>query len=471
MKNQASSHTLNQTFYGSEPIVDVLGSAAAAYSFNRVRQNYAGPAIRVRRSSDSAIRDIGFDIYGDFNSADYLSFIGLSSGFCVAMYDQSGGERDLVNLTALDQPQIVFIDGVYCLRPTGGDFLQNSSFVGSLGGSFTMHISWRAPGNPPSGFLSQVPAIDWAAGQNFFSPWWTTVQHGAFYSNAVATTSQAAWEDGQWRQMSLCYSGGNVSLYEYGTQIMEPIARVEPSWSRLTVGKNDFGNGDFYFNELILWRGSKEPQAIFKNYKKHYPSLLPEQTDKLFVFLGDSNTTTLYGGLGRTWTKIAGDASNIRRWFTVCQGGWTIQNVFDRRNNWTWYTSNVKKSSATLVVFLGTNDFAVDNISSAEALVKLKNLCRHAKNNGFTRTVVITPLPRFQSGTGTNITFEAKRQELSNAMVSDTSGDFDSVLDVRGLSIGVNGNQDTTTNYVADYIHLNATGQAILGNAVAGFLV
>lgn len=462
----SSSVVLDQSASGGE-YLGTLGATAASFGFRKINPEYGGYSMRVRRSTDNALLDVGFDRYGGFDVDTYRAFIGSANGFCAILFDQSGGGRDVIQATTGSQPQIVLQDGEYTLFCSGGDFLQNASFVGNLGGTFTLHISWKAPATVPSGFISQQGGIDWAAGQNFFSPWWTTVQHGAFYSNAVATTSQAGWEDGKWRQMTLKYEGGNVSIYEFGILTQEPVARVEPSWSRLTIGKNDFGNGDFYFNELVLWPKSVSPQSIYDVYKKNHVSILANNPEKLFVFLGDSNTTTLYAGLGKSWAKIAGDASGISRWHTVCQGGWTIQNLLDRKAEWSKYPKNVKRGLSTLVVFLGTNDFAVDGISADAALAKLKELCRYGKENGFNKTVAITPPPRFQSGSGNNITFEAKRQDLSNAMVADRSGDFDVVLDMRTLAIGVNGNQDTTTNYVADYVHLNATGQAILGNAVA----
>lgn len=470
MKAAASSVTLNQSLSGGEYLAGSLGPSVAAFGFRKINPDYGGYALRVRRSTDNALLDVGFDRYGGFDVDAYLAFIGSANGFCVTLYDQSGGGRDVVQSTAASQPQIVFQDGECVLLCTGGDFLQNASFVGSLGGTFTLHISWKAPVTAPSGFLSQMGGIDWDAGQNFLSPWWTTIQHGAFYSNSVATTSQAGWEDGKWRQMTLKYEGGNASLFEFGVLTQEPIARVQPSWARLTIGKNDFGSGDFYFNELVLWPRSINPPSIYEIYKKNHVSLLATNSERLNVFLGDSNTTTLFCGLGRTWSKVASDAAGLNRWHTICQGGWTTQNLIDRRAEWTKYVRGVKRGPATLIIFLGTNDFVVDGLSASATFSRLKSLCQIAKSSGFNRTVLVTPLPRFLSGSANNLSFEPRRQELSNSMLADRSGDFDLVIDVRNLSIGVDGNQDTTTNYVADNVHLNATGQAILGNYVASFL-
>lgn len=456
--------------YVGQYILDVLGAAEAAYGMNQLREAYSGSAIRVRRSSDNAESDIGFNPDGTFNNTAFTTFIGAGQGFCTTMYDQSGGGRNLVQATTANQPEVVLLDGEYVLRCVGGDFLQNTSFVGSLGGTFTMHISWKAPATTPSGFLSQVPGIDWAAGQNFLSPWWTTVQHGAFYSNNVATTSQAGWEDGKWRQMILKYASGNATLYEFGTQIQAPVARTEPAWSRLTIGRNDFGNGDFHFNEFILWDSNISQQSLFDQFKIRHPSLIQNSTEKLYVNLGDSITTTLFSGLGRAWTKYAYDDAAIGRWHTICQGGWTLQNLFDNRSIYQWYPSNVAHSEAVLVVFAGTNDMAVDSQTGTQAFGRLKTLVQTAKANGFDKAVVVTPLPRFLKGSTNNLLFESRRQEMSNLMTGDTSGDFDAVVDVRTLAIGVDGEQDSLTYYVNDYVHLNAAGEEQLGLAVSDVL-
>ncbi len=451
-------------------ILDVLGSAQAAYGLNKLRDAYSGSAIRVRRSSDNTESDIGFNEDGTFDSAAFTTFIGVGNGFCTTLYDQSGGGRNLTQATTSLQPQVVLLDGEYVLSCTGGDFLQNTSFVGNLGGTFTAHVVWKAPATTPSGFLSQVPGLDWAAGQNFLSPWWTTIQHGAFYSNNVATTSQAGWEDGKWRQMILKYSGGNASIFEFGTQIQAPIARTEPAWSRLTIGKNDFGNGDFYFSEFILWSSNISQQSLFTEFKRKHSNLIASASERLYVNIGDSITTTLFCGLGKTWSKYAYDDAGIGRWYTICNGGWTVQNLYDNRSIYQWYPSNIPNSEAVLIVFAGTNDLAVDGLTGAQACDRLKTLAGAAKINGFSQVGVITPLPRFLKGSANNLSFESRRQTLSNLILASVGTDFDFVIDVRSLAIGVDGEQDNLTYYVNDYVHLNAAGEEQLGLEVSSVL-
>jgi hypothetical protein len=61
---------------------------AAAYSLSQLFTTYTGYAIRVRRSSDNAEADIGFD-GTDLDTASLTSFCSGTDGFVTTWYDQS----------------------------------------------------------------------------------------------------------------------------------------------------------------------------------------------------------------------------------------------------------------------------------------------------------------------------------------------------------------------------------------------
>lgn len=81
-------------------------TTAAAYSTRKLRTAYAGSALRVRRSSDNTEQDIGFS-GGDLDTAAMLTFVGANNGFITVWYDQSGNARNMVQVTAANQPRIV----------------------------------------------------------------------------------------------------------------------------------------------------------------------------------------------------------------------------------------------------------------------------------------------------------------------------------------------------------------------------
>jgi hypothetical protein len=90
-------------------LLDTYSGAAAAYSLRRIGPSgYFGPAIRVRRDSDNALRDIGFTSDGQLDTVGLLDFVGVTgSGFVQTWYDQSSNNRNAIQDTAGNQPQIV----------------------------------------------------------------------------------------------------------------------------------------------------------------------------------------------------------------------------------------------------------------------------------------------------------------------------------------------------------------------------
>jgi len=88
-------------------LLDSYPNAAAAYSLRRLRTNYSGSTIRVRRT-DNTEQDIGF-VNNELDTVSLLSFVGSGNGFVVKWYDQSTG-NDMGNgiqTTATLQPKIV----------------------------------------------------------------------------------------------------------------------------------------------------------------------------------------------------------------------------------------------------------------------------------------------------------------------------------------------------------------------------
>jgi hypothetical protein len=88
-------------------LLDDYPNAAAAYSLRKLDKDYAGSAIRVRRSNDNSEQDIGFTAGGDLDTASLKTFVGANSGFVTTWYDQSGNARNATQTTAANQPSIV----------------------------------------------------------------------------------------------------------------------------------------------------------------------------------------------------------------------------------------------------------------------------------------------------------------------------------------------------------------------------
>ena len=87
-------------------LLDTYPNAAVAYSLRKLRTDYSGNAIRVRRSSDNAEQDIGF-IGNDLDTASLLTFCGVGNGLITTWYDQSTNANNATQATAANQAQIV----------------------------------------------------------------------------------------------------------------------------------------------------------------------------------------------------------------------------------------------------------------------------------------------------------------------------------------------------------------------------
>ena len=88
-------------------LLDSYSGASVAYSLRKLSATYSGSAIRVRRSSDNAEQNIGFDTEGNLDTTSLLSFVGVVSGFVTTWYDQSGNGNNAFQTASSAQPQIV----------------------------------------------------------------------------------------------------------------------------------------------------------------------------------------------------------------------------------------------------------------------------------------------------------------------------------------------------------------------------
>jgi prepilin-type N-terminal cleavage/methylation domain-containing protein len=87
-------------------LLDDFVGVEIAYSLRKLRSNYTGSAIRVRRGSDNAEQDIGFTSVGTFDVSALEAFVSGSDGYVVSWYDQSGNGIDAQDTASITQPRI-----------------------------------------------------------------------------------------------------------------------------------------------------------------------------------------------------------------------------------------------------------------------------------------------------------------------------------------------------------------------------
>jgi hypothetical protein len=125
-----------------EGLLDDYPGAAAAYSLRKLDKNYSGDAIRVRRASNNDEQDIGFDSYGDLDTAALATFCSGTDGFVKVWYDQSGNGNDATQTTTGNQPKIVASGSIIeeggkpCIRRASS----SSNMTFAVAGNSTQHI-------------------------------------------------------------------------------------------------------------------------------------------------------------------------------------------------------------------------------------------------------------------------------------------------------------------------------------------
>jgi Alpha-L-arabinofuranosidase B, catalytic len=85
--------------------LDGRADVAAAFSLRRLRSQYRGALVRVRRSSDNLEADFGVGP-SDVDWSAVSGFTGGSPGYLSKWYDQSGNARHVLQGSAAAQPQI-----------------------------------------------------------------------------------------------------------------------------------------------------------------------------------------------------------------------------------------------------------------------------------------------------------------------------------------------------------------------------
>lgn len=93
------------TFYkiAVPPPLDIVGGAAVAVGVRKLYSGYMGKCMRIRRSSDNAEQDIGFNGL-DLDVAAFSAFVGAGTGYITTLYDQSGNGRNATQINAANQP-------------------------------------------------------------------------------------------------------------------------------------------------------------------------------------------------------------------------------------------------------------------------------------------------------------------------------------------------------------------------------
>lgn len=132
-----------------------------AYSLRRIDPDYTGSCVRVRRASDNAVMEVGFNADGTLDEEGLLAFCGTGDGFVAVWYNQTPTQNMSITNTPVAsygfQPKIVTEgkmcreDGKPVLDFDGVDDHLFSVNAGLSLGAFTMALTMRDTGSPDGG--------------------------------------------------------------------------------------------------------------------------------------------------------------------------------------------------------------------------------------------------------------------------------------------------------------------------------
>jgi hypothetical protein len=131
-----------RTFLGEDLPLNADSSAKAAYALRKLKDSYAGKAIKVRCSSCTPTTlDVGFNTFGNLDTKALLAYVGNGSGYIDTWYDQSGQGLNLTQVTTANQPRIVNAgvldtkNGIPAVYFGGSQSISNNAVSGKISGS------------------------------------------------------------------------------------------------------------------------------------------------------------------------------------------------------------------------------------------------------------------------------------------------------------------------------------------------
>lgn len=108
MSSRLTYSILRQRGIGySNPILDKAQNSAVAFSLRKLRTEYSGDCVKVRRDSDNTTQNVGFDIDGIIDLSALITFVGSGNGYIDTWYDQSGNGINATQTVTASQPMIV----------------------------------------------------------------------------------------------------------------------------------------------------------------------------------------------------------------------------------------------------------------------------------------------------------------------------------------------------------------------------
>jgi len=266
-------------------LLDQYSGAAAAYSLRQLDCDYAGSAIRVRRSSDNTEQDIGF-VNGNLDTAALKTFVGTGGtddGFVVTWYSQVGSDN-ATQSTSGQQPKIMDNGVIYRFNdlPTIYFIKSSSTYLSTTNSLFTGANSrsmWAV--YKPNTTSTSVYAVCGQSTGTTTGTWFVLQFRNHFATgdpylagfaddltggDAITTDPKIAAAD---------YDGTTGILYKNNGTEQSAARSYNTANVSFLIGKSLGFGGEYcegFISEIIVWGSSQSSNKsdIFSNINTYY---------------------------------------------------------------------------------------------------------------------------------------------------------------------------------------------------------
>lgn len=447
------------------------GTPAAIYSVVKTPA-WTGYCCKIKRSSDSATKDIGFTTAGYMDTLAALAFVGASTLTVETWYDQSGNGYDAT--ASSNQPTITSgntIRGIqpitFCSSASGGNTkLTIPAGLAVSTQNFTACMAYAAGG----GWLNFNSLFGVGTQVNI---WWEKAT-GVLQGSSLFTGGDKKLfspRQGQVDSVILSGSGAQRILRNNGNSQTVASAYTSATTSGGYIGASSVvtteGNDIFAFVVYGSELNSSDKALVDAGFKNAFRAMT-SYTTKL-VCDGDSITagfTTncyLYG-----YPRVISAALGAGvAFYNISVPGQTIQTCYTNRANASnRYDSGYAKNLS--LIFGGTND--IDNRASGTitgygtTIFNSYTLpyIQAMQTAGFGKVFVGTTIARTWVGSAQDKTDkEAERLAYNQLIRDNASANNYVVLDFAGLS---QMSDSTNATYFVDTIHPTRLGYNIMGS-------
>ena len=235
--------------------------STVAYSLRRLSNSYSGNLIQVRRSSDDATTDIGFDGSGNLDVAALSSFVGGDDGFVSIWYDQSGNANDAVQASNALQPMIVDNGTVLTKNSKPAVRFDGTTYIGA--GSTPYGITSARTVNLPYNLQSGTPShiLD---RDNAGTPIFSVLGDGTGQIRNDASTLLGSVGNAQTAVYSNVFTmtwdgSDNVNIYKNGTNDYSGTLALPSTMEIMRIGRHLLNTSS---SEINIWEVILFPSSI-----------------------------------------------------------------------------------------------------------------------------------------------------------------------------------------------------------------